>query len=223
MKILLLEDDIILNELLCEFLTSLGYEVDMFFDGEQALSILYEHTYDMLLLDVNVPHISGFEIVKDIRSNDIQTPVIFLTSLNDTASVVEGFDSGGDEYIKKPFDLEELEIRINNIKKRFGLDLMLKVGENTLFDTALGVLIKFLGLENEQQIQLPPKESALLKLLISNSDKLVSYEMMYSNIWINEDPPSSATIRTYIKNLRRYTSRIQTVKGVGYVFLSFKK
>ncbi|CAA6808435.1 MAG: Two-component system response regulator [uncultured Campylobacterales bacterium] len=214
MKILLLEDDVILNELLAEFLFDLGYEVEVFFDGINAQNSLYENSYDLLILDVNVPSISGFEIVKKLRFDNIKTPCIFVTSLDDTASVVEGFKSGGDEYIKKPFDFDEFKIRLENIKNRFGIDTKIKLGTNAYFDTTTNSLY----IDNEK-IQLSSKISQILHLLIQNSNSLVSYEMMYNSIWLNEEIPTSSTIRTYIKELRKYLKdKIQTIKGEGYIY-----
>ena len=103
MKILLLEDDEILNEVISSFLIKKGYQVCSTYDGEEAEDELYKNNFDLLLLDVNVPNINGFELLKNLRANNINTPAIFLTSLNDTEDLKEGFLSGCDDYIKKTF------------------------------------------------------------------------------------------------------------------------
>ena len=117
MKILLLEDDVILNEIIEEFLLSLNYEVISAFDGNKAEELIYEENFDLLLFDVNVPNITGFELLKNIRQNNINIPTIFITSRHTSEDVKIGFNSGCDDYIKKPFDLSELQLRIENIKK----------------------------------------------------------------------------------------------------------
>jgi len=103
MKILLLEDDEILNEIISSFLLKKGYIVESLFDGVEAQDILYTKSFDLLLLDVNVPNINGFDLLKDLRGHNINTPTIFITSLNETEDLKEGFLSGCDDYIKKPF------------------------------------------------------------------------------------------------------------------------
>ena len=117
MKILLLEDDIILQEIIEEFLVERGYDVESFFDGEKALDAIGAGSYDMLLLDVNVPNIDGFEILSYLREIGNTTPAIYITSLASIADLKKGFDLGADDYLKKPFELEELDARIGHIVK----------------------------------------------------------------------------------------------------------
>jgi len=112
MKILLLEDDIILQEIIEEFLVERGYDVESFFDGEKALDAIGAGSYDMLLLDVNVPNIDGFEILSYLREIGNTTPAIYITSLASIADLKKGFDLGADDYLKKPFELEELKALI---------------------------------------------------------------------------------------------------------------
>ena len=116
MKILLLEDDVILNEIIEEFLLSLNYEVITAFDGNIAEELIYEESFDLLLFDVNIPNITGFELLKNIRQNNINIPIIFITSRHTADDVKIGFNSGCDDYIKKPFELSELQLRIENVR-----------------------------------------------------------------------------------------------------------
>ena len=118
MKILLLEDDLILNEILEEHLIKQKHQITTTFSSNEAIKELYSETFDLLLLDVNVPDLNGFELLKELRDNNILTPTIFITSLNMVEDMQKGFDSGCDDYIKKPFELKELDIRINNIKRQ---------------------------------------------------------------------------------------------------------
>ena len=117
MKILLLEDDVILQDILEEFLLETGYEVESFYDGEKALDAMGVNRYDMLLLDVNVPNISGFEILSYLRDIGNTTPAIYITSLASIDDLKKGFDLGADDYLRKPFDLEELNARIERVVK----------------------------------------------------------------------------------------------------------
>ncbi len=121
MKILLLEDDVILQEIIEEFLIEEGYSVESFFDGEKALDAIGVGIYDMLLLDVNVPNIDGFEILSYLREIGNTTPAIYITSLAGIADLKKGFDLGADDYLKKPFELEELNARIKHIVKIYRL------------------------------------------------------------------------------------------------------
>ncbi len=215
MKILLLEDDVLLNEIIEEFLLERGYEVVSCFDGFEAEDLAYEQKFDIFLFDVNVPDIDGFKLLKKLREQNIKTPAIFITSLGATRDLSNGFESGADDYIKKPFELDELNIRINNIKRLYGIDedKVLTLGEKIKFDTQNNVLKT-----NEGDINLTKKESLVLKYLIDNKNRPVSIDELSINIWGYENSPTPATIRTYIKNLRKYLGEdtIENIKGVGY-------
>jgi DNA-binding response OmpR family regulator len=112
MKILLMEDDEILNEIIHSMLLKKGYAVYSVYDGDEAEYLICEKSFDLLILDVNVPGVNGFDLLKNLRKDKISTPAIYITSLNDTEDLKEGFQSGCDDYIKKPFKFEELELRI---------------------------------------------------------------------------------------------------------------
>ena len=118
MKSLLLEDDIGLGDIMSEYLEDNDFELDLVYDGEEALDKAYETKYDLYIFDVNVPAIKGFDVLKTLRDNGDATPTIFVTSLNDIDDVSKGFESGADDYLKKPFELAELLLRIKNIQKR---------------------------------------------------------------------------------------------------------
>ena len=117
-KILLLEDDLNLSDTVCDYLEEKGFEVICVYDGEEALSSIYENRFDLLLLDVNVPIKNGFQVLKEIRKDGNNTPAIYITSLNSVDSLEQGYSSGCDDYIRKPFELKELLIRIQTILKR---------------------------------------------------------------------------------------------------------
>lgn len=216
MKILLLEDDLILNEIIEEFLESLEYKVISVYDGMKASEVIYDEQFDLMILDVNVPNMTGFEFLKNLRENNITTPAIFITSLNSVEDIEEGFKAGADDYLKKPFELKELELRINNIKRLLHLEEdELKIDENINFNTKLNYIEK-----NSNKTKLPLKEAQILKYLLSNTNRCVSQDELSSNIWSYEGAPTSSTIRTYIKNIRKILGEeyIETIKGVGYRF-----
>ena len=216
MKILLLEDDLILNEILEEHLNNKDFQVITTFSSNEAIKYLYSQTFDLLLLDVNVPDLNGFELLKELRNNNILTPTIFITSLNMVEDMQKGFDSGCDDYIKKPFELKELDIRINNIKRLFNIDRKtIKIDENSYLDLQ-NLQINL----NNQNFIISKKESEILAYLINNSKKTVGIEELINNIWSYEDSVESSTIRTYIKNLRKILGdeKILNIRGVGYRF-----
>ena len=217
MKILLLEDDLILNEIIEEHLISQKHEITTVFTGLEAQDLLYSQRFDLLLLDVNVPILNGFELLKDLRQKEIYTPAIFLTSLNQIDDIEKGFKSGCDDYIKKPFELKELDLRINNIKRFFNIENedLIKISKDTYLDKK-NLLIK----KENEQIHLAKKECEVLEYLINNSSKTVSIEELSLNVWAYEEAPISSTIRTYIKNLRRVLGEefIINLRGVGYRF-----
>ncbi|MFW3406396.1 response regulator transcription factor [Aliarcobacter butzleri] len=216
MKILLLEDDLILNEIIEEYLISQEHEVITAFSGNEAQYYLYSQTFDLLILDVNVPFVSGFELLKELRTQNIKTPTIFITSLNMVEDMQKGFDSGCDDYLKKPFELKELDLRINNIKRLFNITPkeLINISKDTFLDIQNLLIIK-----NNQKIHLAKKECEVLQYLI-NSSKTVSIEELSLNLWAYEDNPNDSTIRTYIKNLRKILGeeKIINIRGVGYRF-----
>ncbi|QKJ28145.1 two-component system response regulator, putative CusR [Aliarcobacter cibarius] len=216
MKILLLEDDLILNEILEEHLTNQKLQVITTFTSNEAIKYLYSETFDLLILDVNVPDLNGFELLKELRKNNILTPAIFVTSLNMVEDMQKGFDSGCDDYIKKPFELKELDIRINNIKRLFNIDRqIIKIDEKSYLDLQnLEIIL------NNERFLISRKESEILAYLLNNSKKTISIEEFTNNIWSYEDSVESSTIRTYIKNLRKILGedKILNIRGVGYRF-----
>ena len=136
MKILLLEDDLILNEIIEEYLLSQNHQIITVFTGIEAQDLVYSQKFDLLLLDVNVPELNGFVLLKDLRQKGIYTPAIFLTSLNQVNDIEKGFNSGCDDYLKKPFELKELDLRINNMKRLFNLesDELIKISNDIYLD-----------------------------------------------------------------------------------------
>jgi len=219
-KILLLEDDANLNETVTEFLSELGYKVISVYDGYEAQEKLYESKYDLLLLDVNTPGISGFELLKEARLEDVVAPAIFITSLDSVDDLEKGFDSGCDDYIRKPFSLRELKIRVETLLRRGfyheSKDLI-SITSTIAYDTKNNELII-----DEKVVSLGHKESKLLKLFMKNEGEVVVHERIYKHLWDFDEEPSDTALRTYIKNIRKIVGKekIVSIKKQGYKFIA---
>jgi DNA-binding response OmpR family regulator len=214
MNILLLEDDTVLANILTDFLQE-KYLLTHTYSMKEALSLSEKNSYDLYIFDINVPDGNGIDLLRELRAFHDQTPAIFITAFHDTKYLKAAFESGADDFIKKPFDLEELEQRVENVKKHFGLDSLINLGENIIFD------VKNLTLTNEGLThKLANKESACLHYLYKNRHRVVSGNEMLQNLWEYDEMPSSDTIRTLIKELRKYLGRerIQNIRGEGYRF-----
>ena len=217
-KILLLEDDITLNETVVDYFESLDYEITSVYSGNDALDTIYENNFDLLLLDVNVPDINGFEILKTIREQENTTPAIFITSLNSMDNVEDGYESGCDDYIRKPFALKELKLRVESILKReffHSKDTKIEIDKNIFYDTANDTLTV-----DGKETQLNNKDARLLKLFLQNKNKTLSHEVIYEALWDYGEEISESALRTYIKNLRKLLGKekIVSIKKLGYRF-----
>ena len=217
-RLLLLEDDLALNETVVEYFENLGFSVTPVYDGNSALDAIYENSFDLLLLDVNVPDMNGFEILKNVRAQENSTPAIFITSLNSMADLENGFESGCDDYIRKPFALKELRLRVETILKReffHSSSSQVEIDSESYYDTQSDLLtIK------GSEIQLNNKDAKLLKLFLQNRDSLVTHETIHETLWEYGEDISETALRTYIKNLRKYLGKekIVSIKKLGYRF-----
>jgi len=214
MRILLLEDEYSLRISVEEFLTDLGYEVDGFMDGLEAYEAVYDKVYDILILDVNVPSLTGFELLKKLRLDDNQTPAIFLTSLTEIDNLKEGYKRGCCDYIRKPFDLEELELRIDQALANIFKDnsSVIDIGSDISYDMKKSILM-----HNDKEIILRKIEQDILEVLIKNKNALVSTQMFQDEVWGEYVEP--ATIRVQLNNLRKKLpdNIIQNRRGLGYI------
>ncbi|WP_324171037.1 response regulator transcription factor [Sulfurimonas sp.] len=214
MKILLLEDEYSLRISIEEFLTDIGYEVDGFMDGMEAYEAIYDKSYDILLLDVNVPSLSGFELLKKLRLDDKNIPAIFLTSMIDVDDLKEGYRRGCCDYIRKPFDLEELELRIDHALASFFKDdcFLIDIGYDIVYDIKKSKLTL-----NEKEIILRKTEQDMLEVLIKHKNSVVSTQMFQDEVWGEYVEP--ATVRVQLNNLRKKLpdDLIQNRRGLGYI------
>jgi len=217
-KLLLLEDDVNLNETVAEFLSEKGFEVKSVYDGRTAEEMIYENSFDLFVLDVNVPSPNGFELLKSSRNRGDTTPAIYITSLNSMDDVSKAFDSGCDDYIRKPFSLEELLLRINNILKRnfyHNPNETVQIDQNISYDVQADEL-----LDKGVKVGLNNKEKLLLKLFLQHPNEQISHEVIYEHLWGFDEEPSDSALRTYIKNLRKVLGkdRIVSIKRYGYKY-----
>ncbi len=218
MKILLLEDDIGLADIMSEYLEDNDFELDLVYDGEEALDRAYETQYDLYIFDVNVPAIKGFDLLKTLRDNGDATPTIFVTSLNDIEDVSQGFESGADDYLKKPFELAELLLRIKNIQKRSFAQkrsTIIQIDKDITFDIDTELLHT-----GGKSVSLPQKELKLLKHFLKHPNEVVTFESLYDILWDYDETASAESLRAHIKNLRKHLTKdmIQNLRGLGYRF-----
>lgn len=217
-RIFLLEDDINLAETIEEYLEEAGFEVNLEYNGDRAFEKLYEERFDILLLDINVPSKNGFELLSEIRAEGDLTPAIFITSLNSIENLEIGYESGCDDYIRKPFELKELKFRVQTLIKRNFSHLnseKIDISENIYFEIDSNRLYR-----DSIEIALNSKELKLLKLFLKNPNISLSHERIYEHLWSYDESYSESALRTYIKNIRKAIGRdkIVSLKRVGYRF-----
>jgi len=218
-KILLLEDDIQLSDTVKQFLELKGYEVFVAYDALSAEELAYEKHLDLMLLDVKVPHGSGFDFLKQIRQEGKETPAIFITSLNNVEDVEKGFSLGCDDYVRKPFALKELLVRVESLLKRsYGTHHeKVDLGKGVTFD-----IKELLLTQDNKKIALKTKELKLLALFLQHPNMLLEYEKINETLWEYGEEPSAGSLRTYIKTLRAAIGKekIETIKNIGYRFVT---
>lgn len=216
MRVLLIEDDIQLNTTITNFLTFNKYEVKSLTDGKKALSQIDEKKFDLYIIDVNVPNINGLELAKYIRQKDLSIPIIIITASLELENFKIAFQNGCNEYIKKPFYLEELEIRINNLLHKKSKNSLLQISDNMTYDMEY----EELKIDNDI-IKLRKKERRLLTLLLQNSNKTVSIQTIENYVWENEIK-ESYPLRQLMNDLRKKINNgkkfIFSEKGLGYRF-----
>lgn len=220
MKILLLEDDPILLDIISHHLQESGFELLHVRDGKSALEEASAQRFDLFIFDINVPKMSGLELIKALREDGNTTPTILITAYQDTKHMKSGFESGCDDYIKKPFDLDELWLRMQAVIKR---SLGLRDDKIYINDfTYLNLKRKNIVI-NEEEILLNLKDFELLQLLVSQRGKVVTKEMIEEKLWGLNEVPNSGSIRVYINNLKKIFGKdaITNIRGIGYRFEEF--
>ena len=218
-QILLVEDDETLSELISEYLSEHGYGLTVRADAKAALDTAYERNFDILILDVKLPKGDGFSLLRELRRLGDDTPAIFTTSLNALQDLEIGYKSGCDDYLKKPYELKELLLRIQILlKRKFSHvnDEFIELNGGYKFYPSSKTLR-----QNGQIVNLSNKESELLALFLENKNTLLSKETIFEKIWNYGEEPSELSLRVYVKNLRRILGKDAIVnrRGDGYIYV----
>lgn len=219
MKILLVEDDTKIATFLKRGLQEEGYVVDCSYDGEEALYLIEEYTYDVILLDVMIPKYSGIEVCKKIRDKNISTPIIMLSAKSSIEDKVLGLNEGANDYVTKPFSFDELLARI-----RVQVRLQTTQSNQIIIEDLILDLEKKSVHRGEREIGLTKKEFILLEYLMRNQGKIVTEDMINEALWDMDSQTLSNIISVYMYRLRNKidknenTKLMQTIRGMGYKF-----
>ena len=225
MRILLVEDEESLQELLKINLEAEGYEVSIAADGKKAIELFNQESFHLILLDIMLPELDGLEVCQRIRLSDQKTPILFLTARDAPEDRIKGLKLGGDDYLPKPFVLEELLLRVKNLIRRsadpaLNMSNSFVFGDNEInFDTHQAT-------SKQGTINLTKIETRLLKMLIDHKNQVVSRKEILHTVWGYDVYPSTRTIDNFIMSFRKYfeeNSRspryFQSVRGIGYKFV----
>lgn len=213
-KILVLEDDELFLETLEDFLSDEGFIVETANNGESVIELCYENNYDLYLFDINVPKINGIDLLKELRKNSDNTATIYLTSYKDKEMLTRGFETGCDDYLKKPVDLDELLLRIQSLLKRSGKSFSeIKLNDELSFEPKSRRVLK-----NGQDLYIANKIIDLLELFLERKESIITKDMIIDKLWSFEEDYSEGSIRVYINNLKKLLGKekIKNIKGVGY-------
>ncbi|NGP45656.1 response regulator transcription factor [Bacillaceae bacterium SIJ1] len=215
MKILLVEDEKQLAHIIKNGLKKMSYAIDTAFDGEEALELLEINSYDLVILDLNLPKIDGIDVLKRIRETDDELKVLILSARNDVVDKVHGLDLGANDYLEKPFDFLELAARIRNLLRRSFIQTDTTISCGRLhIDTAA----KIVTIDNEL-LDLTNKEYGILQYLALNKDRFVSAEEMIEHVWESDIDPFSNSFKVHMHSLRKKVGvkgMIKNVRGKGY-------
>lgn len=225
-KILYVEDEAFLAKIVKESLERIGHTVTHLSDGRNVVKTYLADKADICIFDIMLPYKNGYEIAKEVRKADPKVPIIFLTAKSQTQDLVEGFEAGGNDYIKKPFSMEELQVRIVNLMK-LSKNINTKETNSTLIK--IGSMYSFHTLKHQLSTPqstktLSHKESQILKLLCNNINSTLERKEILLKVWNDDSYFNSRNLDVYIRKLRGYLSadenvKIMTLKGVGYHFI----
>ena len=221
MKLLLVEDEKRMAQAVSKLLSLEGYEVDVAYDGMKGCDMLCEGTYDLAILDVMLPNMNGFEIVKEARGLEIATPIIMLTARSDISDKVMGLDMGADDYLTKPFEVEELLARVRALLRReikTNIEGILKL-EDLELNTKTCMLTSS---KSKKEIRLPEKEFKIMECLMANKGQIISKEQLATKVWGFDSEAEYNNVEVYISFTRKKLSflktgcNIKSVRGMGY-------
>ncbi|WP_457745926.1 response regulator transcription factor [Sulfurimonas sp.] len=215
-KVLLLEDDLLFAETIVDLLEDEGYEVAHYPNGQDALDATYDNNFDIYLLDINVPLIDGVSLLRELRGADDETPTIFLTSHKDKDMLEKGFLSGADDYVTKPFDMDELLLRIHALLRR------MKKDEPECKGALCHDKVHQQVFYNGEVLELSKKEYELLVLLMKHMGAPVPKELIISELWSSAEGGSDGAVRVYINRIKQLLPnvKIENIRGIGYKLVS---
>jgi len=215
-RVLLLEDDLLFGETLCDLLEEEGYEVVHVRNGQVALDTVFDNKFDIYLLDINVPLIDGITLLDELRQANDSTPTIFLTSHKDKEILKKSFKSGADDFLTKPFDNDELLLRVQALLRRMKKDI--KECVSLLCHDELHKRFFY----DKVEIELSKKEYELLCVLVTHVDNPVPKELIINELWHNSESGSDGAIRVYINRLKHLLPqmKIENIRGIGYKLVS---
>lgn len=215
MRVLLVEDDIDLGDGICSGLAQYGCTVDWLKDGQAALRFIKAETFDIIVLDWNLPKVSGLSVLQELRANGNATPVLILTARDSIDDRVKGLDSGADDYLTKPFDLDELSARIRALQRRSSNRAQPLIQYREVEMDPAALMVKVSG----KVINLSRREFALLQKLLENIGHVVSRETLSQCLYGWGDDVDSNTLEVHVHNLRKKlgVNFIRTIRGVGYM------
>jgi DNA-binding response OmpR family regulator len=224
-RILLAEDDNNLGILLRNYLTAKNYETELFVNGNLALEAFSSGSFGLCILDIMMPEMDGLTLAREIRLTDPDIPVIFLTAKNQKEDIIEGFKSGADDYITKPFSMEELLYRIEAILRRTSTPGVNKKDDTYTIGAYSFDSLKQMLFYNDQIIKLTTKESELLELLCRHGNEILERNYALKTIWIDDNYFNARSMDVYITRLRKYLRKDPSVKilnihGRGYKLIS---
>jgi DNA-binding response OmpR family regulator len=217
-KILVVEDDVIIARGVEEYLRSEGHTVDLSADGESALDFLSVSSYDLLILDWQLPGIQGVDVCRTFRDKGEQAPVIMLTALSSIGSKEQGFDAGADDYLTKPFEMRELRLRVRALLKRPSaiVENQIKLGPYDID------LVNRRVCKNSKELALSPKEFDVLQFFLQRPQQIVNPESLLARVWSGDSEAAVDTVYTCLNRLRKKldpadkNAVIETVHGFGY-------
>ncbi|MBB71640.1 MAG: DNA-binding response regulator [Legionellales bacterium] len=215
MRLLLVEDDLDLGDVLSRGLTPLGYAVDWLKDGESANEALRNESFDLVILDLGLPKMDGLQVLENLRARGSKVPVLILTARENVEDRVKGLDEGADDYMVKPFDLDEICARIRAIHRRSSdrADPKLTYGEIIVDPAAHTVSYK------GEDLNIPRREFSLLQKLLENVGRALSREALNQSLYSWDEDVDSNALEVHIHNLRKKfgSTFIRTIRGVGYM------
>jgi DNA-binding response OmpR family regulator len=214
MKVLLLEDELMLQDAVAEYLSATGYEVDAYEDGEEAYAAIIENLYDLFIFDINTPGIDGLSLLEKLQKEKIYVPTIFISAITQIEQISKAYELGCYDYLKKPFHLKELTLHIERLLKMADIKSKNFVKLSKMYSYDLqGSRLLF---DNEEQV-FTPKHARIIHLFVSNASQTVDFDMLRHYVW-NDEAVDTATIRAEMHRFRKTLKEdiITTIKGIGY-------